>query len=269
MPDGGWGDLEDPTGHPGKEVFEPFPAGGRCGRYDSLARRAYDAVRGIAAAGGAADATGLDRYDWLSADQFGWVELMSHTASLYPASFRTTREVSIYADPNAAIPMPFVVTALGSSGYGIFTLSQMAVHFMLCPPRLFESPVPINLYGLVPARLRPASEYPPAPAIDPSVQHPTWNDDTRELYWGNLLVKRFRKPAENQVEILAAFEKEGWPRVIPDPLGGKGDAVAAKRLGDTIFALNKGLEIPGIIRFERDGTGEGVRWERLVTPRQN
>jgi hypothetical protein len=49
---------------------------------------------------------------------------------------------------------------------------------------------------------------------------PFWDAETRELWLGEHLVKRFRQPAENQVRILAAFEEENWPKSLSDPLPG-------------------------------------------------
>jgi hypothetical protein len=51
---------------------------------------------------------------------------------------------------------------------------------------------------------------------------------------------------------------ELWDSRIPDPLpGGRNQ----KRLADTVNDLNDNHANRGIIRFRRDGTGEGVIWE--------
>jgi hypothetical protein len=72
-------------------------------------------------------------------------------------------------------------------------------------------------------------------------------------------VKRFRVPAANQGLILAAFEEEGWPRFIDDPLPRHGDEEPARRLQATIKSLNRHQASP-LIRFRGNG-GEKVLWE--------
>ena len=66
--------------------------------------------------------------------------------------------------------------------------------------------------------------------------------------------------AGNQETVLAAFEEEGWPRRIDDPLPPRGALVPKYRLHFTIQCLNQG-QLSQLIRFFGDGTGEGVCWE--------
>jgi hypothetical protein len=71
--------------------------------------------------------------------------------------------------------------------------------------------------------------------------------------------------ASSVVKILDAFEEEGWPDHILDPLSPPQSQRTAQRadslqLRDTVQSLNRGLTA---IRFFADGTGTGVRWERL------
>src|SRR5690606_33281778 len=47
---------------------------------------------------------------------------------------------------------------------------------------------------------------------------PCWHAETRELWIGDKLAKRFKRHAENQEIILNAFQEEGWPARIDDPL---------------------------------------------------
>ena len=47
---------------------------------------------------------------------------------------------------------------------------------------------------------------------------PTWDRDRQELRLGDEIIKCFKTPAPNQELILAAFEEEGWPVHIDDPL---------------------------------------------------
>jgi hypothetical protein len=92
---------------------------------------------------------------------------------------------------------------------------------------------------------------------------PKWDRDRRELRVGDRLVKVFKLPSPMQETILMAFEEEGWPPRIDDPLPMHPELMPKRRLHDTIKSLNRNQK-SGAIRFMGDGTGEGVRWE-LVT----
>ncbi|HEV3256737.1 MAG TPA: hypothetical protein VG013_07660 [Gemmataceae bacterium] len=104
-------------------------------------------------------------------------------------------------------------------------------------------------------RRREAGDTAPADA-------PRWDDDRRTLCVGRQVVKRYRRPAPNQVAILAALEEEGWPPRVDDPLPPLPDLEPKRRLSDAIQALNLHRESE-LIRFRGDGTGTGVCWERV------
>jgi hypothetical protein len=78
------------------------------------------------------------------------------------------------------------------------------------------------------------------------------------------VVKRFRVPAENQELILAAFEEEGWPKHIDDPLPVRDGIDPQTRLHDAINRLN-GRQTNRLLCFRGNGNGTGVLWE-LVAP---
>jgi len=88
---------------------------------------------------------------------------------------------------------------------------------------------------------------------------PRWDGERRELYWGEVVLKRFRARAENQELILAAFEEDGWPGRVDDPLPPTYARDASSRLRDAIRRLNEGHTRP-LLRFSGDGTGTGVCW---------
>ena len=54
---------------------------------------------------------------------------------------------------------------------------------------------------------------------------PEWNDETRVLCLGTVVIKQYRVPAPVQAAILSTFQEEGWPARIDDPLppDGNGD----------------------------------------------
>ncbi len=86
---------------------------------------------------------------------------------------------------------------------------------------------------------------------------PVWNQDTGELRFGDQVVRRVRSRtrADNIVRILDAFQEDGWPDRIDDPLPGGSDS---QRLREAVRTLNQDLER---IRFRADGTGTGIAWE--------
>jgi hypothetical protein len=75
------------------------------------------------------------------------------------------------------------------------------------------------------------------------------------------VVKRLDIRATAQSQILTAFQEEGWPCRIDDPLRPNGSEAKA-RLRAIIHCLN-GHQKPPRIHFFADGTGRGVRWELI------
>ena len=99
-----------------------------------------------------------------------------------------------------------------------------------------------------------------ARTFDCSSITPTWDCDRQELRLGHQVVKEFKLHSPNQVTILTAFEEEGWPPRVDDPLPPRAEIDVKQRLHDTIKSLNRSQKIQ-LIRFRGDGTGQGVRWE--------
>jgi hypothetical protein len=91
---------------------------------------------------------------------------------------------------------------------------------------------------------------------------PCWDAAARTLSVGRQPVKCFRVPAGNQVAVLAAFQRKGWPFRIANPLAAKNKRDAKLRLNQTVRSLNR-HRLARIIRFSGDGTGLGITW-RLV-----
>src|SRR5262245_57533324 len=94
---------------------------------------------------------------------------------------------------------------------------------------------------------------------------PFWDAIRRELRLGKRVVKRFRQPARNQETILAAFQEDGWPPRIDNPLPRKGDTQAVDRLHEAVKKLNRAPR--RLIRFLSDGNGLGILWEVIKRPR--
>lgn len=95
----------------------------------------------------------------------------------------------------------------------------------------------------------------------PATQRPSWDHGTGKLHYGGKLARQVQNPgrATNIVAILDAFEEQGWPARIDDPLPDGGDK---QRLREAIRTLNQGLSR---LRFRADGTGSGICWEPADT----
>jgi hypothetical protein len=91
---------------------------------------------------------------------------------------------------------------------------------------------------------------------------PQWNSAAREFHVDGVLVKRFRQRAVNQERILSAFQEEGWPPLIDDPLPPDAGQDSKSRLHYAIRNLNRCQKIR-LIHFEGDGTGERVAWKQV------
>jgi len=89
---------------------------------------------------------------------------------------------------------------------------------------------------------------------------PQWDNNFRVLRIGRWIVKKFKVPSPNQEAILAAFQEEGWPSRIDDPLHPQPEQDSKCRLHDTIKSLNRHHQYR-FLQFRGDGTGEGVCWE--------
>jgi len=134
-----------------------------------------------------------------------------------------------------------------------FALTEAGIQFAA---GALESPAPQSEPNLaaVPSRVNSA----------PDVPRPRWDPERQELCVGGMVVKQFKVPAANQERILAAFEEDGWPIRIDDPLPPGSDQDPKRRLHDTINSLNRNQK-RHLLRFIGDGTGQGIRWE-LVEP---
>ena len=102
----------------------------------------------------------------------------------------------------------------------------------------------------------PAPPRPESRRIDEASYQPKWDRERRQIRVGEHIVKEFKLPAPNQETILTAFEEEGWPPRIDDPLPPVPDLDPRRRLHDTIQALNR-KQRQDLLRFMGDGSGEG------------
>jgi hypothetical protein len=125
-----------------------------------------------------------------------------------------------------------------------------AANFWASHSRVLTALTPVQ--DMAHAAAKPPVEQPPAA---PSADRPRWDSQRRELHFRGQVVKRYRQPAKNQERILQEFQEAEWPDRIDDPLPGDSND-PHQRLADAIRGLNDN----DAIRFERDGTGEGILW---------
>ena len=91
---------------------------------------------------------------------------------------------------------------------------------------------------------------------------PIWDRGERELRAGGSVIKRFCVPAPNQELILTAFQEEGWPKRIDDPLPPTPEMDAKLRLRKAFSCLNRNRRFK-LVHFHGDGRGRG----RFAEPR--
>jgi len=87
-------------------------------------------------------------------------------------------------------------------------------------------------------------------------QAPVWDKDSFTLSMGKEPIRTVKKPqaATSIIAILDAFQEEGWPPRIDDPLRRGPDPI---RLAGAVKSLNTGLQR---IQFGKDGSGKGIVW---------
>jgi len=100
------------------------------------------------------------------------------------------------------------------------------------------------------------------PHKKPKSHLPHYDTARRALLFKGKIVKQFKVRAANQELILMSFEEENWPPHLADPLPGKKEMDAKRRLSDAIKNLNA-HQIRRLIRFHGDGTGTGILWVKL------
>jgi hypothetical protein len=110
--------------------------------------------------------------------------------------------------------------------------------------------------GAVPEASNPRPTVPKAAPV----RVPSWDANRRELYWDGRLVKQFKVPSPTQEALLAAFEEEGWPAAIDDPLPPISGQDPKCRMRNTIRHLNANQK-DRLLYFRGDGSGQRILWE--------
>jgi hypothetical protein len=135
--------------------------------------------------------------------------------------------------------------------------------FVLTPPGSLAARTLLDMFS-DDERATPQVRFAPAasPFAKPAV--PQWDAGRHTLFFRDRIVKQFKWHAANQFTILSAFEEEGWPGRIDDPLVPSPSVYAKRRLSDTIKCLNRKQRVR-LVHFHGDGTGQGVTWEAAAT----
>jgi hypothetical protein len=147
------------------------------------------------------------------------------------------------------------LNTLSISQRACFTLTDAGVHAALewnC-----DSPMREKRWSRVDQKTY--LEIPPNNRSDLEVVIPRWDADNRMVTYNGIVVKQFKLPSPNQVAILAAFEEEGWPTRIDDPLPPRSDVDPKQRLHDTLRSINRNQR-HRLLFFRGDGTGNGIIW---------
>jgi hypothetical protein len=144
-------------------------------------------------------------------------------------------------------------------------------------PRTFRSIANLSLrpgtcFVLTAAGLALTTDAAPArrgrAAAPPTAAIPSWDGELRELRFGEVVVKRFRQQAPSQELILEAFEEEGWPLCLDDPLPPAPEQDSKRRLRVTISNLNRS-QLEQLIHFHGGGDGKTVCWRPSGGPAAN
>jgi hypothetical protein len=98
------------------------------------------------------------------------------------------------------------------------------------------------------------------PATEAERETPFWDVGRRTLFLGSHVVKRFKYLASNQELVLIAFQAQGWPARIEDPLPLLTGKSRKRRLHDTIKQLNQ-AQVHRLMHFYGDGSSRGICWE--------
>jgi hypothetical protein len=97
----------------------------------------------------------------------------------------------------------------------------------------------------------------PAEHARPAAPH--WDDATHTLYWGEIVVKHFKREAECQEAVLRAFQARHWIPVIEVTCIQDFGIDDKHQAHETIKNLNR--SVGPYLRFRQEGNGTRIRWE--------
>jgi hypothetical protein len=89
---------------------------------------------------------------------------------------------------------------------------------------------------------------------------PNYDRQLRELWVAGAVLHRFAPQARNAITVLTAFQAQGWPRWIVDPLGNGPESDFEQHLHNTVSVPNHAQK-PWLIRFSSTGADRTIRWD--------
>src|SRR5260221_2484017 len=101
---------------------------------------------------------------------------------------------------------------------------------------------------------RKASRKTPKPVLKPR-----YDISQHTLYVGEIVVKRIKQPSDAQVVVFMEFERQGWPRMIVNPLAASAKSGRKHRRQNVVDNLNDNQQTK-LIHFYFDGYGN-IGWE--------
>lgn len=102
---------------------------------------------------------------------------------------------------------------------------------------------------------------PPSPPETPEAVKPVWDKEKRVLRFG-VWEKVYKTNAKNQVRVLDAFQKAGWPDCIDNSL-------KYESPNTTVRDMNYSLGENRPITFAMNGKGDGICWRVADTPSES
>lgn len=103
--------------------------------------------------------------------------------------------------------------------------------------------------------------------LPPEVLIPYWLPEAGrfgELWFGDFLVRQFRKEPESQAVVLGAFQAANWPPEISNPFEGNKDySDPHEALRNAVDGLNGRHAAKGIIKFGTEDNRSKVWWTAL------
>ena len=110
---------------------------------------------------------------------------------------------------------------------------------------------------------RPAERREESPSRSPRPAGvPLWDRHRHILRMDGRVVKQFQMPSPSQEAVLTAFEEQGWPAAIDDPLPPHPGQDARRRLRSTIQSLNANQQAP-LLHFRGDPIGLRILWQSV------
>jgi hypothetical protein len=73
---------------------------------------------------------------------------------------------------------------------------------------------------------------------------PLWDREAKQLWYGEVLCREYRKEAPEQFQILGLFQAREWTRTVPSPWRDE------KKMRDTVLHLNDKHTPESLVRFE-------------------